>query len=134
MKQKDAVQSHLSTITTLLSAQAEEVARLDALCKSKEAEAAASALGVSSSEGEAIVNAFSQRAKKMAKDKLWHYGDYSEYVLSMIEYRQVMDMKVYLNLIKEGNEAVRDKTLLLAAGGGDVGPKGKKDKKKRSRR
>ncbi len=52
----------------------------------------------------------------MCSDKLWHFGDYSKYVLSMIEYWQVMDMKVYLNLIKEGNVAIKDKTLLFRAG------------------
>ncbi len=51
----------------------------------------------------------------MCNDKLWHFGDYSEYVLSMIEYWQVMDMKVYLNLIKEGSVAIKDKTLLFRA-------------------
>jgi len=109
--------------------QSEEVARLSKLCKAKEAETATSTLGVTSSEGEAISDAFSQRSKKMAKDKLWHYGDYSQYVLSMTEYRQVMDMKVYLNLVKEGNEAVRDKILL-----GTATKASKKEKKKRSRR
>jgi hypothetical protein len=48
----------------------------------------------------------------------------------MIEYWQVMDMKVYLNLIKEGNVAIKDKTLLFRAGE-DIS--GKKKKKKRSR-
>jgi hypothetical protein len=40
-------------------------------------------------------------------------------------------MKVYLNLIKEGNVAIKDKTLLFRAGE-DIS--GKKKKKKRSRR
>ncbi len=66
----------------------------------------------------------------MCNDKLWHFGDYSEYVLSMIKYWQVMDMKVYLNSIKEGNVAIKDKTLLFRAGE-DIS--GKKKKKKRSR-
>ena len=133
LKERESLQSHLATITTLLESQSAEVARLNTLCKSKEAEAAASSLGVSSAEGpsDAVIDAFSQRAKKMAKDKLWHYGDYSQYVMSMIEYRQVMDMKVYLNLMKEGNEAVRDKAFAL---GGGVETPSKKDKKKRSRR
>jgi hypothetical protein len=52
----------------------------------------------------------------MCNNKLWHFGDYSEYVLSMIEYWQVIDMKVPLNLIKEGNVAIKDKTSLFRAG------------------
>ena len=48
-------------------------------------------------------------SEPMCSDKLWHFGDYSEYVLSMIKYWQVMDMKVYLNLIKEGNVTIKNK-------------------------
>ena len=52
----------------------------------------------------------------------------------MIDYRHVMDMRGYLNLIKEGNEAVADKARGRAVGGardkGDADKKGKK----RSRR
>jgi len=134
-KQKETLKSHLSTITTLLTAQAEEVARLDTLVREKEAEAAASGDGgpATVSQGE-VMDLIATRAKKMCKDKLWHYGDYSQYVSSMIEYRQVMDMKGYLNLVKEGNEAIKDKTSLLGgAGGGGRGGKDEK-KKKRSRR
>mmetsp|Transcript_31486 Transcript_31486/g.66230 ORF Transcript_31486/g.66230 Transcript_31486/m.66230 type:complete len:2030 (+) Transcript_31486:171-6260(+) len=134
VKQKESLQSHLSTITTLLDSQAQEVARLVTLCREKEAESAAAALGVATSEGTDIVNVFSARSKKMCKDKLWHYGDYSEYVLSMIEYRQVMDMKGYLNLVKEGNEAIKDKTSLLGGAAAGAAGKEKNGKKKRSRR
>ena len=114
-----------------MNAQSKEVARLDSLCREKESEAAAAALNAPSSEGDAIVKAYSARGKKMCKDKLWHYGDYSEYVLSMIEYKQVMDMKVYLNLIKEGNTAIKDKTSVFGVGGGISG---KEKEEKRSRR
>jgi len=128
-KQKDNLKSHLTTITTLLTSQAEEVARLDTLTREKEAESTASAAGgaPSTSQGEAM-NVFAARSKKMCKDKLWHYGDYQQYVSSMIEYRQVMDMKGYLNLVKEGNEAIKDKASFLSGGGG-----GGKDKKKNKR-
>ena len=81
-----------------------------------------------------MLNVFSTRSKKMCKDKLWHYGDYFGYATSMIDYRQVMDMKGYLNLIKEGNDAIKDKTPLL--GGAEEGSSAiqKKNRKKRSRR
>jgi hypothetical protein len=48
-------------------------------------------------------------SEPMSSDKLWHFGDYFEYVLSMIKYWQVMDMKVYLDLIKEGNVTIKNK-------------------------
>jgi len=133
-KQKESLKSHLSTITLLLDSQAKEVARLTTILREKEAHSAATALGVAPSEGSDIVHVSSTRAKKMCKDKLWHYGDYSEYVLSMIEYRQVMDMKGYLNLVKEGNEAIKDKTSLKGGAGAAAAGKETNGKKKRSRR
>jgi hypothetical protein len=54
-------------------------------------------------------------SKPMGSNKLWHFGDYSKYVLSMIKYWQVMDMKVYLNLIKEGNVTIKNKTRISRA-------------------
>ncbi len=129
LQQLESLQSHLNTISTLLNVQSQEVARLDSLCREKESDGAEVTLNAASSEGD--IKAFSTRSKKMCRDKLWHFGDYSEYVLSMIEYRQVMDMKVYLSLIKEGNSAIKDKTSPFASGGGISG---KEKKKKRSRR
>lgn len=127
-KQKESLRSHLSTLTSLLGAQATEVARLDALRREKEGENGGDA-------GADDVPSSSRRAEKMCRDKLWHYGDYSEYVLSMIEHRQVMDMKGYLNLVKEGNEAIVEKESSLGGGGdGGVSKKNKDKKKKRSRR
>ncbi|KAL7543962.1 hypothetical protein ACHAXR_013374 [Thalassiosira sp. AJA248-18] len=137
-KQKENLQSHLSTLTTLLNSQSNEVARLDGLVREKEAESATLALGGSAAAptDDNLVNLYTSRSRKMCKEKLWHHGDYSQYVDSMIEYRQVMDMKGYLNLVKEGNEAIKDK-MLATAGGAAAGVGGldkKKDKKKRSRR
>lgn len=130
-KQKESLKSHLSTISTLLTTQSKEVARLDTLVREREAESAA---GGGSAEGEAM-NVAATRAKKMCRDKLWHYGDYSQYVSSMIEHRQVMDMKGYLNLVKEGNEAIKDKASLLGGSAGSAsGGKSDSKTKKRSRR
>ena len=107
------------------------MARLDAAYNEAQAaaaaEAASSAPTPSTPVEDPAVTAASE--KKMCIDKLWHYGDYSEYVLTILEYRHVMDMKGYLNLIKEGNDAIKDKASSLG------GLSGKdKDKKKRSRR
>ncbi len=72
--------------------QSQEVARLDSLRREKESESAAATLNAASSEG--ISRHILCFSKKMCNDLLWHFGDYSEYVMSMIEYWQVMDMKV----------------------------------------
>jgi transcription elongation factor SPT6 len=108
------------------------VARLDTICREKES---AATLGTATSEGDAMVKGFATRSKKMCKDKLWHYGDYFGYATSMIDYRQVMDMKGYLNLIKEGNDAIKDKTPLLGrTDEGTTAKQQKKNTKNRSRR
>ena len=107
----ESLRSHLNAITALLNAQSTEVARLDSLCREKESLLADG--GGTTTIRAPSSGAISVKGKKMCKDKLWHYGDYSEYVLSMTEYQQVTDMKVYLNLIKEGNQAIQDKTSLV---------------------
>ena len=65
-------------------------------------------------------------AKKMCHSKLWNAGDYQAYLSSITEYRHAADVKGYLNLIGEGNDAVR--TNVLGANSTDG------NKKKRSRR
>lgn len=134
-KQKESLKSRLSAIEAQLTAQAEEVSRLDTLVRDKEAESTSNnADGAAAAPSQEVKAAGFSAAlsKKMCSDKLWHYGDYSQYVNSMIEYRQVMDMKGYLTLVKEGNEAIKDKTSLPGAGGAGEGSDAKK--KKRSRR
>ncbi|KAL7489403.1 hypothetical protein ACHAW6_014983 [Cyclotella cf. meneghiniana] len=131
-KQKSSLQSHLNTLSILLESQAEKVARLDAAYHDAEATAladAAASASSSSSTGHEDSNVLATYEKKMCREKLWHYGDYSEYILTILEYRHVMDMKGYLNLIKEGNDAIKDKS---SARGGLLSKD--KDKKKRSRR
>ena len=64
----------------------------------------------------------------MCREKLLHHGDYAQYVLSILEFRHVMDMKGYLTLVKEGNEAIKNKASLLGDGAS------KSNKKKRSKR
>jgi len=123
-KQKASLQSHLDTITTLLQTQSEQVARLDAAYHEAEAAAAATSRGERS-------NLIAALSKKLCRDKLWHYRDYNEYVSSILEYRHVMDIKGYLNLIKEGNQAIRKKASTL---GGASSSKSSKDKNKRSKR
>ena len=127
-EKKQTLKNHLNTLNTLLSTQAEEVARLDATFH--EAEAAANAAAAASSQGNGNSESISEESMaKMCRDKLWHYGDFSQYASSMTEHRHIMDMKGYLNLIKEGNEAIKDKAAHI----GGVSSSSK-DKKKRSRR
>lgn len=107
------------------------MARLDTAVHEAETAAAAeapSAASLSGSGDDPTVAA--ALAKKMCRDKLWHYGDYSQYVSSMFEYRHVMDMRGYLNLVREGNNAIKDKAKGTLSGSS----RKDKDKVKRSRR
>jgi transcription elongation factor SPT6 len=67
--------------------------------------------------------------KKMRRDCLWNTGDYMHYILQVSEGRHILDMNSYLNLIREGNEAIRKKELPLS---NDTN--GFSDNRRRSRR
>ena len=61
---------------------------------------------------------------QMCGDKSWNHLDYKQYLNKLTDYHHVMDLYNYLNLIKEGNDAVRNKSSVM----------GDKDKKKRRKR
>ena len=65
-----------------------------------------------------------QTTAQICRDKLWHQLDYKEYLENLNDYRHIMDLYNYLNLIKEGNEAIRSKGVGM----------NHKEKKKRSKR
>jgi transcription elongation factor SPT6 len=51
--------------------------------------------------------------RKMRRDCLWNTGDYRQLIAQLSEGRHILDMNSYLNLIKEGNDAIRRKELPL---------------------
>ena len=53
--------------------------------------------------------------KKMSRDRLWNPGDYALYLSSLTEARHILDMNAYLNLLKEGNDAIRKKEMPVLA-------------------
>lgn len=48
---------------------------------------------------------------KMCRNALWNVGDYTEFLTTLSDPHHVIDANRYLNLIKEGNEAIRKKEL-----------------------
>lgn len=69
-----------------------------------------------------------QRIKRsMCQSSLWSPEDCSQYLQSLTDSRHVLDLNGYLNLIKEGNDAIRKKEMPSL----DSDPK---DTRKRSRR
>ena len=48
---------------------------------------------------------------RISRDKLWHHLDYKKYLTSLTDYAHIMDLYNYLTLLKEGNDAVRSKSL-----------------------
>eukprot|EP00523_Entomoneis_sp_CCMP467_P012549 CAMPEP_0168790060 /NCGR_PEP_ID=MMETSP0725-20121227/13191_1 /TAXON_ID=265536 /ORGANISM="Amphiprora sp., Strain CCMP467" /LENGTH=2014 /DNA_ID=CAMNT_0008840425 /DNA_START=198 /DNA_END=6242 /DNA_ORIENTATION=+ len=66
--------------------------------------------------------------KKTSRKSLWNSSDYAQHMQLLNEAREVLDMNSYLNLIKEGNEAIKKKELPILA------TASKNDTRKRSRR
>ena len=50
-----------------------------------------------------------QIVKKMCRDKLWNTEDVVDYLSGLTDERHIVDVSSYLNLIKEGNDAIRKK-------------------------
>lgn len=139
-KQKASIKSHLETVESLIESQATESGRLADLVRRKE-ESLAEAASAAAAEAASAPSSPSARdrevrasvRRKSCRSKLYNHPDYSDYIDSMIDYRHVMDMRGYLNLIREGNEAVAEKAKGRSAGA--RGKDAEKDKrKKRSRR
>ncbi len=107
--------SHLKTTQSLVKVCAEQVSSIEASLKIAQENSAATQPGQE--------NALMTTAQ-LCRDKLWHHLDYKQYLATLDDYKHIMDLYNYLTLLKEGNESVRDKSLLP----GDDG------KKKRSKR
>lgn len=100
-KEKTTLSKHLSTIQSLLEARADKVSQLHARIKTIEAHNKALS---DSGPVEKIT-------KKITQHKLWNYSDYGEYLSMVTESRHILDLHGYLNLLKEGNDAIRKKEL-----------------------
>mmetsp|Transcript_14099 Transcript_14099/g.20794 ORF Transcript_14099/g.20794 Transcript_14099/m.20794 type:complete len:1665 (+) Transcript_14099:977-5971(+) len=118
-KLKSSLESRLKTVQELQEARAETVAQLATSLRVAEAANANSLL----TQSTVIAT-----SKKICQSKLLNVSDYRQYLSSLTDVRHVSDVSRYLNLIREGNEAVRSKNAL--AGGGSKEEKNKK----RSRR
>lgn len=70
-----------------------------------------------------------QVTKKICRQNLWNTEDTVEYLSGLTDVRHILDVSGYLNLIKEGNDAIRKKEIPSL----DEVEK-KKDDRKRSRR
>jgi len=114
-KQKDSLLSHLKTTQSLVKVCAEQVSSIEASLKSAEE----NSVFAQPEQNEAIA-----KTSQICQDKLWHHLDYKQYLDNLTEYRQVMDLYNYLNLIQEGNDAINR----MSSGTSDG------DRKKRSKR
>jgi transcription elongation factor SPT6 len=100
-KEKERLSSHLATIQSLLEARADKVSQLQVKVQAVEAKR----------------NALNdpgplERAKKnMCRNCLWSEQDSELYLDTVKESRHVLDLNGYLNLIKEGDDAVRAKEI-----------------------
>lgn len=109
----------MTTIQALLQARADKASQLQANVQVAEAQ----------NQALSDVEALDRVAKKMSQEFLWNSHDYLSSLRTLADTRHILDMSGYLNLIKEGNEAIRKKELpmLETKGGND-------NERKRSRR
>lgn len=95
--------AHLETIRSLLEARAEKVSQLRGQFNIADAQNRA----LNDPGPTEIV------MKKICRDSLWNSQDYLAYLASLVDSRHVLDLNGYMNLINEGNEAIRKKELPL---------------------
>uniref|UniRef100_A0A7S4IZN9 S1 motif domain-containing protein n=1 Tax=Odontella aurita TaxID=265563 RepID=A0A7S4IZN9_9STRA len=126
--QKSNLQSHLTTVKELLNVRAESVAQLtNSLKEAEERAASADAAAADEAAAAAEASVALESSRKMCRAKLWNMADYSVYLSGLTDVRHVSDVRGYLGLLKEGNDAVRAK-------GDPGGAAAAAERKKRSRR
>ena len=113
----------VQTIMEVNSELAADVMRELQLAEARSAEARSTG---NSNDQEAAIRA----AKKICRDSLWNQEDLVEYLAGLSDVRHILDVNVYLKLIKEGNDAIRKKDMPAANSDSDK----KSDERKRSRR
>ena len=67
--------------------------------------------------------------RKTCRESLWNTEDIVDYLSALTDIRHVLDLSIYLNLVKEGNDSIRKKELPLLS----ISEKAK-DERKKSRR
>jgi len=97
-KAKATIKGHLATVQEMLQDRAQRVADLAQALKNAQARTAVFDDGPSFNI-----------AKKMCHAQLWNALDYKQYLMGLTAERHVDDMKQYLALLKEGNDAIRKK-------------------------
>lgn len=114
------LEKHLATIQSLLQDRSEKVSEL----RNQLERARAQAEEGSGDRGPAI-----RVARKICREQLWNDEDLVDYLAGLTDVRHILDVHVYLNLIKEGNDAIRKKEMPLTIVDGKKG-----DTNQRSRR
>ena len=92
----------MSTIQALLQDRSEKVSQLRTQLELAQARAHEG----SSDRGPAL-----RVAKKICREQLWNEDDLVEYLAGLTDVRHILDVNVYLNLIKEGNDVIRKKEM-----------------------
>lgn len=109
----------MSTIQSLLEARADKVSQLQNKIQAAEAQAR-----VMNDPGP-----MESMMKKMSRNALWNHVDYEKYLSMLKDSRHILDLNSYLNLLKEGNDAIRKKEMPML----DI-KENKSDTRRRSRR
>lgn len=119
-KEKTRLTSHLFTIQSLLEARADKVQQLQTKFQALDAQ----------SKTLNDPGPMERITKKMSRNCLCNLGDYEKYLALLVDSRHILDLNAYLNLIKEGNDAIRKKEIPMLADMKDS----KQNDRRRSRR
>jgi transcription elongation factor SPT6 len=119
-EKKESLEKHLATIQALMQDRAEKVAEMERQVQAARTRSRESL----SDQGPAL-----RVTKKICRENLWNAEDLVGYLSELTDVRHILDVNVYLNLLKEGNEAIQKKEIPSLGGDSD-----RKGKSKRSRR
>jgi len=100
---KEQLKKHLETVQSLLQDRAERVAQLSSQLQAAEIRNEQSL----ANQGLAL-----NITKKMSCENLWNVQDYEDYLSTLTDECQIEDMKKFLSLLREGNDAIRKRETL----------------------
>eukprot|EP00980_Cylindrotheca_fusiformis_P020319 scaffold7344_cov145-Cylindrotheca_fusiformis.AAC.17 len=101
-EKKETLEKHLATVQSLLEDRAEKVT--DIQTKLVAAQAQTSETMQDQGPAREVI-------RKIRRDSLWNAQDIVDYLSGLTDIRHVLDLNMYLGLLKEGNDTIRKKEM-----------------------
>lgn len=105
-EKKESLEKHLATVQALLEDRAEKVTDIQTKLATAQAQ---------SSEAMQDQGPAREVIRKIRRDSLWNARDIVDYLSGLTDVRHVLDLNLYLGLLKEGNDAIRKKEMPVGA-------------------